>query len=106
MTARKPGVRFNRVHQGVFARRAGAGSSLRFSTYARLLRANGMPPEVLAEFEREKAEFGSTCPTHGTLEDPVIGIVGAGAEMRVAFACPWCSSPEVLAAWEREGARS
>lgn len=103
---RKPGVKFSKVHQGVFARRADAGSSLRFSTYVRELRKTGATEEALAEFESDKAKYGSDCPTHGTIEDPIIALAGEGAETRVAFACPWCSGPEILAAWEKEGMRS
>lgn len=104
--SRKPGVKFNKVHHGVYARRAERGSSLRFSTYLRALRKQGTPEEAVAEFERDKAKYGSECPTHGAIEDPVIGLVGSGADARVAFACPWCSGPEILKAWEQEGMRS
>lgn len=103
---RKPGVKFNKVHQGVFARRAEAGSSLRYSTYLRELRKQGTPEEAIADFESDKAKYGSTCPTHGKMDDPVIGLVGEGANARVAFACPWCSGAEILNAWEKEGMRS
>lgn len=106
---RKPGVKFNKVHHGVFARRSGEPrlpESLRFSTYLRALKKQGTPAEAIAEFESDKAKFGSNCPVHGEMEDPVIALHGEGAERRVAFCCPWCSGPEVLAAWEKEGQRS
>ena len=102
---RKPGVKFNKVHRAVFARRE-VPSSLRFSTYLRELRKQGAPADALAEFESDKATYGSTCPTHGHIEDPIIGLAGEGAAARVAFACPWCSGPATLAAWEKEGMRS
>ncbi len=98
-------MKFNKIHHGVFARREGI-TSVRYSTYLRELRKQGTPADALAEFERDKAQFGSSCPEHGELADPIIGLVGEGKDARVAFACPWCSGSETLAAWEKEGMRS
>ncbi len=100
---KKPGVKFEAPQVGMMS---GQPESVRFSTYLALLKKRGTPQAVLAEFERDQFFYGSNCPTHGELKDPVIGLVGTGPGMRVAFACPWCSSPEVLAAWEKEGMRS
>lgn len=65
--------------------------------------AGRLPPELRAEFEADRAK-AAHCPNHGPIADPVVFMVGEGAGRRVAFACPWCSGPDVLAAWEREGA--
>lgn len=54
----------------------------------------------IADAVRHAVEQHRTCPTHGYLHDPIVAIVGTS----VASICPWCSDPEVLAAWEREGA--
>lgn len=71
---------------------------LRYSRIAGLL-----PPEARAEFERDRLRAGR-CPEHGLLDDPAILLVGEGAERRTAFACPFCSGPELRARWEAEGA--
>jgi hypothetical protein len=57
---------------------------------------------VAAELERLRVEVGSRCERHGALADPIVFTAGE----QVAFCCPWCSDPAVLAAWEREGMRS
>ncbi len=76
---------------------------VRYSTTLRALRRTGFDEAKIAEFENDKATQGSTCPVHGELDDPVLGILGSGKEARVAFACPWCSGEAILALWEREG---
>ena len=42
---------------------------------------------------------GRLCAIHGRLDDPIIALLGPD----VAFACPWCSAPDVLKKWEAEG---
>lgn len=42
---------------------------------------------------------GRLCAIHGRLDDPIIALLGED----IAFACPWCSDPEVLKQWEAEG---
>jgi len=99
---KQPGVKLDRIAHAVFD---APPQSLRFSTYVRGMRAQGLEASA-AEFEADKAKYGSSCPVHGELADPVIGMVGEGSTARVAFACPQCSGPEILAAWEKEGMRS
>ncbi len=82
---------------GAFAE--GVPTVLRFSRARASLVADGASPEALAELDRDKATAGSRCDTHGELEDPIVGLLGG----RVAFVCPWCSGPTILAAWEAEG---
>jgi hypothetical protein len=81
---------------------AGLPESFRFSTWLRALRRAGNH-EAVAEFEKDQRECGSNCPTHGPLTDPAIAIM---PNKQVAFICPWCSSPDILAAWQKEGMRS
>lgn len=45
---------------------------------------------------------GDTCSVHGKLEDPILFTVDYDGGSKVAFACPHCSDPELLARWERE----
>lgn len=98
---KKPGVKFDRPELGVLS----SGGSLRYSTYLRALRKNGAE-DIAARLEAEKGNFGSHCPTHGFLEDPILGVTGEGDDRRAVFGCPFCSSPEVLALWRKEGMRS
>ncbi len=97
MAANKKPHRFGTIVDAIPAQ-PGLPERLRYSRVAGLL-----PPESRAEFERDRAK-AAHCPKHGELTDPAIFIVGEGADRRVAFACPWCSGPDVLAQWEREGA--
>jgi hypothetical protein len=117
MSARKKPVAFGEVKQGVFVppprtldvdTKAGgrAGRSfapsevppmVRYSTALKRLRALGADT---AEFERDK-KVAAVCPEHGEIADPVIAL----STDRVAFACPWCSDPTMLKAWEEEGKR-
>lgn len=73
---------------------------LRLSSVLRRCREQNAPPEVAAELRRIHAMFPA-CPTHGPLEDPVIGYVGQPPQ--IGIICPWCSDPKILAAWEAEG---
>ncbi len=72
---------------------------VRLSTCLRRLREQGAPLEAIEEVMRVHREHG-TCPTHGHLDDPIIGTVPPD---QIAIACPWCSGASVLAAWEAEG---
>lgn len=72
------------------------GGILRMSTLLRRAEAAGAT-EAAAEVRRVHAQFPA-CPKHGPLKDPIIGHVGD----QIAICCPWCSSPEILAAWEAE----
>lgn len=96
MAAKKTAHRFGVIARGVAD--LGQEGRLRYSRLAGLL-----PPEARAEFERERA-LAAHCPEHGEIRDPAIFLAGEGAEKRVAFICPWCSGPELLAQWEKEGA--
>lgn len=46
--------------------------------------------------ESDKEKYGSKCPTHGPLEDPIIALIGTGADTRAAFACPWWLGVDVI----------
>ena len=61
-----------------------------------------LTPEAREEFERDRA-MAAHCAEHGALDDPAIFLIDVGSDQRVAFACPWCSGPEILAAWEKDG---
>jgi hypothetical protein len=81
---------------------AEATSVVRLSSAAKRLREIGAT-EGADELERDAKIAAPWCQKCGRkIDDPVVGILGD----RVAFACPWCSSPEVLAAWEQEGGAS
>jgi translation initiation factor 2 beta subunit (eIF-2beta)/eIF-5 len=82
------------VRFGIFA---GDGEVMRVSTVLRRCADKGMP-EVAAELRKVWEQYPS-CPTHGKLEDPIIGRVGT----QVAICCPWCSGSDVLRALEHEG---
>jgi hypothetical protein len=94
------GSPFARVKYGLFAG-SGVPGTLRYSSALRELRKQGAE-DTAKELERVKTVAGSSCPTHGELADPIIGIL----DNRVAFICPWCSGAAILAAWEAEGNRS
>lgn len=74
---------------------------VRYSNALRNLRRHATPDRVAA-FEADYEKFGSQCGTHGRIPDPIVGILVTTDGARVAFACPHCSGPEVLAAWENE----
>jgi Zn ribbon nucleic-acid-binding protein len=68
------------------------------STAARLLREAGASASA-EELERDAKIAAPWCPQcERAVPDPVVAILGD----RVAFACPHCSSPEVLAKWKAE----
>lgn len=77
----------------------GMPDRLRYSSLLSLLRASTCPIDQIDDFIALKARVGSLCVVHGELKDPAIGRVGD----QVAFICPWCSGPEILAAWQAEG---
>ena len=45
--------------------------------------------------------IGRTCDTHGYLEDPIVFV--EPIKNQLIIACPFCSSPELLAQWEAQG---
>jgi hypothetical protein len=93
-------IKFDRPVDG---RMAPGNGPIRFSTAERLLREQGSG-SAADELVRDKLAAGSECPVHGKLEDPIVVV---SPEMgRVAFCCPRCSAPEILEAWEREGAEA
>jgi hypothetical protein len=75
---------------------------LRLSSALRRLRAQGHN-EAARRVEASYLEVGQHCDVHGKLDDPILTIARPD---KVAFGCPWCSDPEVLAQWEREGRAS
>jgi len=95
MAARKTAHRF-----GVIEHVTGSHYSdlIRYTRVAGLL-----TPEARAEFEADRQK-AAHCPKHGELRDPAVLLIGEGTERRVAFCCPHCSGPDLLAQWEREGA--
>lgn len=74
-----------------------------------LIRWSAIRAHLIANGDRELAEMskiemeaaGHTCDTHGHLEDPLVMVDPNKGQMIVA--CPWCSSPELLARWEVQG---
>jgi hypothetical protein len=90
-------IAFGKVKLGLFD---GEPEALRWSTFRRRLHDQGAD-DTIAKIEADRLVAGSTCPTHGSLEDPIMGILDG----RVAFVCPWCSGPEIQAAYEAEGKR-
>ncbi len=88
-------VHFEKQAEGSLA----GDGPVRMSTAARLLRAGGHEVQA-AELEAEAKIAAPWCQQcERAIPDPVIGICGD----RVAYACPHCSSPEVLARWKTEG---
>lgn len=83
------------MRYGVFADEPGV---LRLSTLLQRWRDRGRNPEDEAEVLRV-VDKHRVCPTHGRLEDPIVGLVGD----QIAVACPWCSGDAVREAWEAEG---
>lgn len=55
-------------------------------------------PEGARQLEGLREKVGRQCPTHGYLDDPILGIMNNEA----AFGCPHCSSPDILAQWLAE----
>lgn len=92
--------RFDRMETGVLTN-PNAKGPVRMSTAARLLRAQGQEAAA-AELEAEAKVAAPWCiRCERSLPDPVIAILSEGGG-RVAYACPWCSGPDILAAWEAE----
>lgn len=92
MTERPPLAVFDRIP-----------ARLRFSSVLADLRERA--PELVPGLIEAQIRIGSRCPEHGELKDPIVGIVSGARwpeDDRIAFICPWCSSPEVREAWERE----
>ena len=77
---------------------------IRYSKLVAYVRAQSRLPnveEAIAEFERDRANAGSFCPTcKATLPDPV-ALFDVEAN-RMVFACPACSSEPVRKRWESE----
>lgn len=91
---KSPPIHFKQQREGALA---GSGP-VRMSTAARMLREKGAE-KAATELEAEAKIAAPWCQKcERKIEDPVIGILGD----RVAFVCPWCSAPEVLAKWEAE----
>ena len=79
---------------------------VRLTTILADLRRTGRVAEADAVAALHK-QCGDRCPSHGELADPVVGLVRrADGETQLAFACPWCSTPQVREAWEQEGRRA
>lgn len=56
------------------------------------------------ELESDARVAAPWCPKcERATPDPVMALATVDGERRVAFACPWCSSPEILKRWEAEG---
>ena len=77
---------------------------IRYSSAVQRLRDRGASDTDLAALEADRVA-AAVCPTHGALTDPLIGYADTREGPRVAFCCPWCSDPALLAAWEAEGRR-
>lgn len=76
---------------------------LRKSTMIRRFRAGGDAgaQRAIDEIEKVHRQF-PRCQTHGKLEDPIIMVAGEGEAAQIAIVCPWCSDPEIRAAYEAE----
>lgn len=82
----------------------GMNGAICWSTAMKRLRASGCPAAVIAEAEAEK-KIAAVCTVHFEIEDPVIGIIGEGANARVGYGCAECSGGAVLEAWRAERER-
>lgn len=82
--------------------RIGKAGVVRFSTIVSNAARGPNGPAIAAALDNSLRVTKPTCPTHGELKDPVLGIV----ENEPKFACPWCIGGEVLEAWKREGGLS
>jgi hypothetical protein len=90
-------VAFDKPKMGVFANPDG---DLRWSTFKRRLHDQGAD-DTIAKIEADRLIAGASCPVHGAIDDPIIGILDG----RIAFVCPKCSGPEIQARYEAEGKR-
>jgi hypothetical protein len=94
-----PKTRMGKPVAGYFNQKPEPGS-LRLSSLLKKLKTMGDGGEHSYEsIKKLHREVGDNCEVHGPLEDPIVGLVGE----QVAFVCPWCSAPAMLAAWEAEG---
>ena len=69
---------------------------------ARLKEDDGADEKFLSDLANEIREAGMTCPDHGLLDDPILGIVVTAEGPRLCVACPWCSGETVAALWESQ----
>jgi hypothetical protein len=74
---------------------------MRMSSILRRCREMNFVKDVESELRRVWAE-NESCPVHGKLEDPIVGIT----KDSIAIACPFCSGEDVLKAYEEEGKRA
>lgn len=72
---------------------------LRFSTMCKRMAAAGADQPTLDKLEAMREKAGSSCPIHGELADPIVGMLHS----ELAFICPDCSDPKVKAQWVAEG---
>lgn len=70
---------------------------LRFSAICARIKKEGDDPQ---KFIDTVNEIGRTCPTHGYLKDPIIGVVAN--RNQIAVGCPDCSGSEVRKVWESQ----
>jgi hypothetical protein len=83
------------VKFGIFHDRPG---SVRYSRILQSAVEQGLTDAANA-LRRVRAEYPA-CPTHGWLDDPIVGI----ADGQIAICCPFCSGEAVRKQWEDEGA--
>ena len=74
---------------------------LRMSLIIKRLRAQDGGERAVRAVEDAYAKVGKSCPVHGELHDPILGLLDGD----LAFICPDCSAPEIKARWEQEGRR-
>ncbi|MHB8563340.1 MAG: hypothetical protein ACYDDA_05210 [Acidiferrobacteraceae bacterium] len=77
-------------------------SVLRMTAVIKHLREQGQQDAIAVVLDLHR-KVGNRCPEHGEIADPIVTISTLRGERELAFGCPWCSSPDVLEAWEREG---
>lgn len=76
-----------------------AGGLIRYSAIIKHLKGLGEDALITA-FEAALKEAGSTCQTHGYLDDPIVGV--DLTLFRLIVGCPLCSGGAVLATWESQ----
>ena len=95
---RRRAFQFDRVVQAEFVGGC-APTTVRMSTAVKKLRDQGLD-EAADALIADAQKAAPWCPgCERKLDDPVIGLTHG----RVAFACPHCSGPDILAQWEAEG---
>ncbi len=72
---------------------------LRLSSVLRRCRNAGQH-DVAATVEQAASRYRD-CSKHGRIDDPIVATLADAGTLIIA--CPFCSSPEVLAAWRAEG---